>query len=108
MHSWTDRKVSNFFIQAHHISAVGVLVLILIIFDIEVGIDKSVNWDDWFWDVGGEVVSIYVEVPMDWTRDAGNGDYTTVGTLDWFFYELETINLFYFDLKIGIFILRDT
>ena len=43
-HSLIDRKVANFFIQAHHIPAVGLLVLVLIIWYIEGGIDKSVNW----------------------------------------------------------------
>ena len=96
-HSWIDGEVADFVNQAHNIPAVGVLVLFLIIFYIEGGIDRSVNWYGYFWDIGGELVSINVEVPIDWTGYSGNGGYTIVGALDWFFYKLETINLFYFD-----------
>ena len=60
-----DRKVTNFFIQAHHIPAAGVFVLVLVIFYIDGGIDKSVNWRGCCWDIGGALVSIYVEVPID-------------------------------------------
>ena len=95
--SWIDRKVANFVIQTHHIPVVGVLVLVLIIFYIEGVIDKGVNWCGRCWDVDGELVSIYVEVSIYWTGDAGNGGYTTIGALDWFFYDLETINIFYFN-----------
>ena len=63
--SLIDRKVTNFFIKTHHIPAVGVLVLFLIVFYIEGGIDKSVNWYGCFWDVCGKVVSVDVEVPME-------------------------------------------
>ena len=101
MHSWIDRKVVYFVIQAHHIPAFGVLVLVLIIFYIEGGIDKSVNWYGYYWDIGGEVVSIYVEVPIEWTVDSRNGAYTIVGALDWFFYELEKTNLFTLIKKSG-------
>ena len=41
-------------------------------------------------------------------RSPSNVGYTIVGTLDWFYYELETINLFYLDYKIGIFVFRYT
>ena len=49
--SWIDRKVTGFVIQAHHIPAVGVLVIVIY---------KSVNWYYCFWNVGGAVVIIYV------------------------------------------------
>ena len=65
MNSLIDRKVADIVIQAHHIPAIGVLVLVLIIFYIEGGIDKSVNWYGCRWDVGGAVVCINVEVPID-------------------------------------------
>ena len=80
--SWVHRKVSDFFIQVHHIPAVDLLVLVLVIFYIEGGIDKSFNWYGCFWDVGGTVVSIDVEVSIDWTEDSGNGGYTIVDALD--------------------------
>ena len=96
-HSWTYREVAYFVIQVHHIPSVGVLFPVLIIFYIEGGIDNSVNWYGCLWDVGGAVVIIDVEIPIDWTGDSGNGGYLIVGALDWFFYELETINLFYLD-----------
>ena len=42
--SLIDHELDNFVIQAHHIPAVGILVLVLIIFYIEGGIYKSINW----------------------------------------------------------------
>ena len=57
-------------------------MLILVVFYIEGGIDKSVNWYVCFWDVGGAVVSTNVEVLNDLTGYADNGDYTIVGALD--------------------------
>ena len=94
INSWIDHEVAYFVIQAHHIPSVGILGIVLIIFYIEGGIDKSVNWYGYCWDVGGAVVIINVEVPISWTVYSRNGGYTIVGALDWFFYELETINLF--------------
>ena len=79
------------------IPAVGVLVLILIIFYIEGGIDKSVNCYVCCWDVGRSVVSIDVEVPIDWTGYSRNDGFTIIGAIDWLFSELETIKMFYFD-----------
>ena len=95
--SWIDRKVTNFVIHARHIPAIGLLVLVFIIFYIEVGIEKSINWYGCFWVFGGTLVSIGVEVPINWTEDSRNGGYTIVGALDWFFYDIETINLIWFD-----------
>ena len=106
--SWINHKVADFVIQAHHIPAVDVLVIVLIIFYIEGGIDKRVNLYGCCWDVGGTLVIIGVEFLIDRTGYAGNGGYTIVGALEYFSYELETINLFYFDWKIGVFVLRDT
>ena len=93
-HSWIYREVANFVIQAHHIPAVGLLVLGLIIFYIEGVIYKSVNWYSCCWDVGGVIFSIILEIPFNWTGYAGNGCYTIVSTLDWLFYELEIISFF--------------
>ena len=87
--SWIDRKVANFFIQAHHIPAIGVLVLVLIIFYIEGVIDNSVNWYGCCWEIGRAVVNIDLEVPIEWTRDIGDGRYKIVGALDWFFMSLK-------------------
>ena len=64
-HSLIDGGVAYFFIQAHHIPAVGVLVIVLIVFYAEGGIDKRVNWYGFYWDVGESLVIIDVEVPID-------------------------------------------
>ena len=63
--SWIDGEVASFVIQEHHIPAMGVFVLVLIIFYIEVGIDKGVNWYWYFWEIDGSIVSIDVEVPTN-------------------------------------------
>ena len=84
-HSWIDREVASFSIQAHHIPAVGVLVLVLIRLYIDGGIYKSVNWYGCWWEVGGVVFSIDVEFPIDWTVDSRNGGCTIVGAPAWFF-----------------------
>ena len=84
-HSWIDCEVAKCFIQAHHIPSVGVLVSALVIFYIEGGMEKSVNWYCCCWDVGGVVVNIDLEVPINWTGDSGNGGYTISGALDWVF-----------------------
>ena len=93
-HSLIDRKVADFVIHEHHIPDVGVIVLFIIIFYIERGIDKSVKWYCYWWDVGGEAVSNDVEVPIDWTEDARNGGYTIVGALDWFLMRLKRSTFF--------------
>ena len=92
--SWIDREVADFVIQAHHIPAVGVLVLVLIVFYIEGGIDNSVNWYICCWDVCGAVVSINVELPINCTGYARNGGYMIVGEIDWFFRRLKQSNFF--------------
>ena len=77
-----NREVTNFFIQAHHIPAVGVLVLVFVIFYIEGGIGKIINWYGCCWDIGGAVVSINVELPINCTGYARNGGYMIVGEID--------------------------
>ena len=54
MNSWIGHGVADFVIQAHHIPAVGVIMLILIIFYIGGGINKSVNSYGCFWYVVGQ------------------------------------------------------
>ena len=60
-------------------------MLVIILLYIEGGIDKSVNCYVCWWDVGGAVVSIDVEVQIDWPGDARNGGYTIIDAFDWFF-----------------------